>query len=50
MQVGEAFVIGQCGGDEEDGVGAVGSGFVDLGFVDGEILTEEGKYCVLRIA
>jgi hypothetical protein len=30
MKISEVFVIGQCGGDEEDGVGSVGSGFVDL--------------------
>ena len=37
------LVIRQGGGDEEDGVGAVGSGFVDLGLVDNKILPEQGN-------
>jgi hypothetical protein len=41
VQVGEVLVIGEGGGDEEDGVGAVGSGFVDLRFVDGEIFSKK---------
>ena len=39
MQVGEAFVIGESSSDEEDGVSAIGSGFVDLRFVDGEVFS-----------
>ena len=39
VQVGEVGVIGQGGGDQQDGVCAVGAGFVDLGFVDGEVFS-----------
>ncbi len=35
--------IGQCGNDEEDGVGAGDDGFGDLGFVDDEIFSENGE-------
>ena len=36
-----------CIRDREDGVGAVGSGFVDLGGVDGEILTQKRQCGVM---
>ena len=44
MQVGEEFIISQRGGDEEDGVGAVGSGFVELDFVDGEVFSKQRQF------
>jgi len=36
------------GGDEEDGVGALDRGFVDLDFVDGEVLAQERRAGELR--
>ena len=39
MKVYKMFVIGQCCGDEEDGVGSVGAGFVDLRLIYDEIFS-----------
>ncbi len=34
------FSVGECGGDEQDGVGAVGARFNDLVLVDNEVLAQ----------
>lgn len=44
---GEAgkFGVGECGGDEQDGIGVMGAGFDDLVFVHDEIFAEAGDIC-----
>ena len=49
MEIGEVGVVGQSSGDEEDGVGSVGAGFLELGFVDNKILAQERNFYGIRI-
>ena len=42
VEVAEGGVV-ERGDDEEDGIGAADGGLVDLHFVDGEILAEQGR-------
>ncbi len=49
MEVGKVRVVGQCCGNEEDGIGSVGAGFVDLGLVDNKILAQERGFYGIHI-
>jgi hypothetical protein len=39
MQLSEERIIGQCGGNEQDGVRTVGPGFINLIFMDDKVLS-----------